>query len=153
MEQQCGFPTEWIGCVLTEVETAKLRLPNQKAKNFVDGETLDSCLHKQWIRKDLLGMPMQWDDLTLIIPKKALERVKDELEGLKIPFSVEKPIDPKKLALSIEALEGNLESKRRQLQDIRENCEHVWEKYDGKDEDGTVLFENEICEICGEVKS
>ena len=57
----------------------------------------------------------------------------------------------RELVFSIRSLESELESKRSQLQDIRRSCDHVWEVSKTSDK-GEVLFEIEICKICGETK-
>ena len=54
------------------------------------------------------------------------------------------------LVLSIRILEGKLVEKQRQLEDIREKCNHIAEIHNAKDgETGEILFEDEVCKICG----
>jgi len=54
------------------------------------------------------------------------------------------------LVLSIRVLEGKLTDKRRRLEDIRKNCNHISEIQNAKDgETGEILFEDKVCKICG----
>ncbi len=86
-----GNPAEWRDCKLSEVETVRLRLLNPKQKPSVfddsDQENPNGFLHKQWRRRDLLGMPFSWeDDIILIIPASAAERVMEEFNEYKVGF-------------------------------------------------------------------
>ncbi len=86
-----GFTKEWICCKLNEVLTRRIRLikPEQRIEVFDNSDCFNprGCLHPQWIRRDLLGMPIEWeDDVTFIIPNSAFDRVAEELEEINIEF-------------------------------------------------------------------
>jgi hypothetical protein len=57
------------------------------------------------------------------------------------------------LIYSINALKTKLSIKQSQLQVMRERCSHSWEELKGVAEDGSVLFADEICTICGKTRS
>ena len=89
-EQRLGNSPEWKNRKL-DVDTVKLKFNNlDDAYDVEHPEKISGILHMQWVRRDLLGMPKRWDydDLTLTIPKEALDRVIEELVDFKIDFTV-----------------------------------------------------------------